>query len=38
MFTGGKATVSARAFAFDFDTGISVVKDFNVEITLRGKN
>jgi hypothetical protein len=37
MFTGGKATVSARAFAFDFDTGISVERDLNVEITLRGK-
>jgi hypothetical protein len=38
MFTGGKATVSARALAFDFDTGVSVEKDLNVEITLRGKN
>lgn len=38
MFTGGKATVSLRAFAFDFDTGVGVEKDLNVEITLRGKN
>lgn len=37
LFTGGKADVTASAFAFDFDNGVFVQRNFAVTITLRGK-
>jgi hypothetical protein len=37
LFTGGKADVPGSAFAFDFDNGIFVQRNFAVTITLRGK-
>lgn len=38
LFTGGKATVSATASGFDFDNGVNVQQNLQVDITLRGKN
>lgn len=37
LFTGGKADVTGSAFAFDFENGVFVQRNFAVTITLRGK-
>ncbi len=36
LFTGGKASVAASAFAFDPETGEFIQRDLSVTITLRG--
>ncbi len=38
LFVGGKANVSASAFAFDPDTGEFIQRNLSVNITLRGAN
>lgn len=38
LFTGGKATVSGTASGFDFDNGVNVQQNLQVDITLRGKD
>jgi len=37
LFTGGKADVTGSAFAFDFENGVFVQRNFGMTITLRGK-
>lgn len=37
LFTGGKADVTASAFAFDFENGVFIQRNLAVTITLRGK-
>lgn len=37
LFAGGKADVSASAFAFDFDNGVFIQRNLAVSIILRGK-
>lgn len=37
LFTGGKADVSATAFAFDFENGVFIQKNLAATVTLRGK-
>jgi hypothetical protein len=38
LYTGGKASVSATAYAFDPETGEYLQRNINVTITLRGAN
>jgi hypothetical protein len=38
LFTGGKATVSGTASAFDPDAGEEIQRDISATITMRGKN
>jgi hypothetical protein len=37
LYTGGKATVSATASAYDFDSGEYIQRDLSATVTLRGK-